>query len=264
MYPTGDRRLPDHARARRLAALDRRRHLRDAAGHGVYVAALFDAVESTYDRFTRTFSFGMDGRWKRAALDLARAGTAPDATCVDLATGTGDLAAGAAAMAPRGRVIALDFSRGMLGAARHRLGPATRVRLAGGDMMRLPLAAGTADIVTAGYGFRNVTDPSTAAAEVHRVLRPGGLLVTLDFYRPPSRVWRGLFVNYLRVAGALVGWVWHGVPATYGYIAPSLDGWLTAAEFTALLERQGFRVERVRTHLGGGIAIHAARKPRAP
>jgi demethylmenaquinone methyltransferase / 2-methoxy-6-polyprenyl-1,4-benzoquinol methylase len=264
MHRTGDQRLPDSGPARCLAGLDRRRHLRDAAGHGVYVAALFDAVGPSYDRFTRVFSFGMDARWKREVLEFARGGMRRDATCVDLATGTGDLAAGVADAAPQGRVVGLDFSEGMLAAARRRLGPATSVRLAGGDMMRLPLAAGSTDLVTAGYGFRNVTDPSAAAAEVHRVLRPGGVLVTLDFYKPPSRVWRGLFVNYLRVAGALVGWVWHGVPATYGYIAPSLDGWLTAAEFTALLERQGLRVEGVRTHLGGGIAIHAARKPPAP
>jgi demethylmenaquinone methyltransferase/2-methoxy-6-polyprenyl-1,4-benzoquinol methylase len=183
---------------------------------------------------------------------------------VDLATGTGDLAVGAAAIAPRGRVIGLDFSRGMLGAARRRIGLASPIRLAAGDMMRLPLAAESVDLMTAAYGFRNVADPAAAVAEVHRVLRPGGVLVTLDFYKPPSRIWRGLFLRYLGAAGALVGWAWHGVAATYGYIAPSLDGWHTAAGFAQLLEGQGLRVTRQRTHLGGGIGVHVATKLRAP
>jgi demethylmenaquinone methyltransferase/2-methoxy-6-polyprenyl-1,4-benzoquinol methylase len=128
-------------------------------------------------------------------------------------------------------------------------------------MMQLPVAAGAADVVTAAYGFRNVSDAAAAAAEVHRVLRPGGLLVTLDFYRPTLPVWRELFVGYLGLAGALVGWAWHRVPATYGYIAPSLDGWISARQFTALLAALGFEVESVSTYLGGGVAVHAARKP---
>jgi demethylmenaquinone methyltransferase/2-methoxy-6-polyprenyl-1,4-benzoquinol methylase len=225
---------------------------------------VFDAVQPTYDRFTRVFSLGMDARWKRELLELARDATAPDAACVDLATGTGDLAVGAAHLAPGGRVLGLDFSREMLRAARHRVGTTAPIRFAAGDMMRLPLAADTTDLVTAAYGFRNVTDPAAATAEVRRVLRPGGVLATLDFYKPPSRCWRGWFLRYLGVAGAVVGWAWHRVPATYGYIAPSLDGWLTAAEFAALLEGQDLRVEQVRTHLGGGIAVHVARKPRNP
>jgi demethylmenaquinone methyltransferase/2-methoxy-6-polyprenyl-1,4-benzoquinol methylase len=264
MYPKDGRRTPPSPAARRLALLERDRHLRDPATHGAYVATVFDAVEPTYDRFTRVFSFGMDARWKRELLDLARDMTPRDAVCVDLATGTGDLAVGAAAIAPRGRVIGLDFSRGMLGAARRRIGLASPIRLAAGDMMRLPLAAESVDLMTAAYGFRNVADPAAAVAEVHRVLRPGGVLVTLDFYKPPSRIWRGLFLRYLGAAGALVGWAWHGVAATYGYIAPSLDGWHTAAGFAQLLEGQGLRVSRQRTHLGGGIGVHVATKPRAP
>jgi len=264
MYPKDGRRSPGPSpAARRLATLDRDRHLRDPAKHGAYVATVFEAVEPTYDRFTRVFSFGMDARWKRELLDLARDATPPDPVCLDLATGTGDLATGAAALAPRGRVLGLDFSRGMLGAARRRGGAATTFRLAAGDMMRLPLAAESADLVTAAYGFRNVADPAAAVAEVCRVLRPGGVLATLDFYRPPSRVWRGVFLRYLGVAGALVGWAWHGVAATYGYIAPSLEGWHTATDFARLLEGQGLRVTRQRTHLGGGIGLHVAAKPRA-
>lgn len=264
MHPARDGRLPDHAAAQRLARLDRDGHLRDPARHGAYVAAVFDAVESTYDRFTRVFSLGMDGRWKRDVVARARDGAGPGATWVDLATGTGDLSRAAAAALPGGRVIGLDFSRGMLAAARRRPGTPPSMGLLAGDMMHVPLAAGAADAVTAAYGFRNVSDPAAAASEVFRILRPGGVLVTLDFYRPSLPVWRQLFVGYLGLAGALVGWAWHGVPATYGYIAPSLDRWLTATEFSTLLAKQGFTVDRVSTHLGGGIAIHLARKPSVP
>jgi demethylmenaquinone methyltransferase/2-methoxy-6-polyprenyl-1,4-benzoquinol methylase len=118
--------------------------------------------------------------------------------------------------------------------------------------------------ITAGYAFRNAPDHRAALAEAYRVLVPDGLLVTLDFYLPASLVWRRLFVGYLRVAGRLVGRVVHGVPDSYGYIAASLERWMTADEFSVSLERSGFRVSERCLRLGGGIAIHLARRSPEP
>ncbi len=90
------------------------------------------------------------------------------------------------------------------------------------------------------------------------MLRPGGALVTLDFFRPPVAWWRGLFLGYLRVAGDAVGWWWHRSPVVYGYIAPSIATFSTAKDYTEALRSAGFGTPRVRRFLGGGVAIHAA------
>jgi demethylmenaquinone methyltransferase/2-methoxy-6-polyprenyl-1,4-benzoquinol methylase len=116
------------------------------------------------------------------------------------------------------------------------------------------------DTVTAGYALRNVPDVRAGLAEIARVLKPGGRLYTLDFYRPAMAWWRMLFLGYLAAAGNTIGWLWHGEPVVYGYIARSVDHFVTAETFTTLLGEAGFTVERVRQKLLGGIALHTARR----
>ena len=95
--------------------------------------------------------------------------------------------------------------------------------------------------------------------EVRRVLKPDGLLVTLDFYLPERAWWRDTFLTYLRIAGGMAGWLAHRAPETYGYIAASLRRWCSASAFSASLQRHGFRELDCHHYLGGGIAVHAAR-----
>ena len=126
------------------------------------------------------------------------------------------------------------------------------VRVGAADMTRVPLPDGAADVVTIGYGVRNAPTPDAALTEAARLLRPGGLLLVLDFYRPRHRLWRALFLAYLRVAGNVVGWLWHRIPVAYGYIGPSVAGNLTAEEFGHALEARGFDLEHVRPVIGHG------------
>jgi demethylmenaquinone methyltransferase / 2-methoxy-6-polyprenyl-1,4-benzoquinol methylase len=249
---------------RPLRGLDPERHLDDPAIRQRYVTAVFDLIAPRYDAFTRWFSFGMDGAWKREVTHLATAaaGTRDDRPVViaDLACGTGDLAF---ALAADGRiVIALDASREMLGRAATRAGGAGdgTPYLAAGDMIALPVADASVDVVTIGYGLRNVSRLDAALDEIARVLRPGGHVVTLDFCRPASAIWRRLFLGYLTVAGNLYGWAWHGEPAAYGYIPRSIVRFVTPDELTAALTDRGFDVYHVGRRLFGGICVHAGRK----
>lgn len=217
---------------------------------------MFDTVAPSYDRFTRVFSLGMDARWKRALVERVASEVGDGATVLDLATGTGDLAGVCRLVLPRATVVGLDVSRGML--QRHaRRGSA---RLSVGDMMRLPVRSACADVVLAAYAFRNLPDWRAALDEVRRVLRPGGLLATLDFYRPTGALWRRVFVSYLRVAGGVAGWWWHGLPAAYSYLGPSVDGWISLDEYARGVADAGFTVEMAIPHLAGAIGLHVARR----
>lgn len=248
-----------------LRGLDVDRHLADPSLKQRFVTPMFDIIAPRYDQFTRLFSFGMDRRWKDELLDDAVAAAGPDAVVVDLACGTGDLAFAIAERVPGARVSGVDASPRMIDGAKSRRreragGPAGRVAFRMGDMTRLDLGDGSVDVVMAGYGYRNVPDFRLGLAEAARVLRPGGRLLTLDFYRPVSRVWRVLFLGYLRVAGDIVGWLWHREPVVYGYIARSIDAFVSLADFSTALDSAGFDVERTRVKLLGGVAIHVARK----
>jgi len=249
----------------RLGALDLEAHLRDPSRKQAFVTPMFDIIAPRYDAFTRLFSFGMDAAWKREALASIVQGAHSATHALDLACGTGDLAVAIARALPNVRVTALDASPKMIDEANARLADgaqdhalASRVTTLVGDMAAIALPTASVDLVTVGYGVRNVPDPAQSVREMARVMRPGALLVTLDFYRPSFTPWRTLLLWYLSVAGNAVGWWWHRDPIVYGYIARSIDTFMSWQQFSALLEREGFRVERVARHLSGGIAVHEA------
>ncbi len=236
-----------------------------------FVTPMFDLIAPRYDEFTRLFSFGMDAGWKRTAIraatrDLMTMRDSPVQTeinVLDLAAGTGDVAVGIAREVARARVIAIDASESMIAAARVRLSArdadvADRVTPRTGDMMQLEIDDASMDVVTASYGVRNVPTAAGALREMRRVLRTGGRLVLLDFYRPEPRVWRALLLWYLRQAGNTVGWLWHREPVVYGYIASSIDHFVSWQRMSAMLVDAGFRVECVERYLGGGVARHEA------
>jgi demethylmenaquinone methyltransferase/2-methoxy-6-polyprenyl-1,4-benzoquinol methylase len=135
---------------------------------------------------------------------------------------------------------------------------AQRCHVVTGDMGSLPIATGRFDVVTTGYGLRNVTDLPAAIAEIARVLAPGGRLVSLDFNRPSNAVVRQAYWLYLTIVGSGLGLVLHGDPDTYRYIPESLRNYPGAEEVARLLRQHGFSDVRVVPVLGGFMAIHVA------
>ncbi|HEX5632583.1 MAG TPA: class I SAM-dependent methyltransferase, partial [Gemmatimonadales bacterium] len=203
-----------------LRELDLEAHLRDPARRQRFVTPMFDIIAPRYDDFTRLFSFGMDAGWKREAIDATGAPLEGGTRVLDLACGTGDLAFALAARHPAATVTGLDASPRMISEAearRRRDSSGARVRVLLGDLCALPLPDASVELVTAGYALRNVPDWRAGVAEIARVLRPGGRLVTLDFYRPRAALWRLPFLGYLAAAGHLVGRWWHGEGVVYGY-----------------------------------------------
>jgi demethylmenaquinone methyltransferase/2-methoxy-6-polyprenyl-1,4-benzoquinol methylase len=247
---------------RELAALDMDLHLGNQDLKRKYVATMFDVLAPGYDAFSRLFSFGMDSRWKAELIaeGVRRASRHP--RILDLACGTGDLGIELAGKTESKFALGLDLSSVMLSEAAARIRASGRqpLRLVAGDMGKLCVADRSVDVVSIGYGLRNTPDAAQSLREVARVLRPGGILLNLDFYKPASRVWREIFLGYLWHAGRLSGWLWHREPIVYGYVAHSIRRYLTMTEFEQLLRKSGFAIEWRASHLGGGIGLHAARR----
>lgn len=231
-----------------------------------YVRRLFSTIADRYDLITVLLSFGLDRRWKQRAVDLAapREGM----RLLDLACGTGDLAF--AASSRGASVVALDVTHRMLQLARLKAGgtphsglPHSAPRtpsLVTADMSALPFPDAQFDVVTTGYGLRNVPDLTLAVTEIRRVLRPGGTLVSLDFNRPDSALVRGVYLAYLSVVGGVLGWLLHRDPDTYRYIPASIRRYPGAARVAGLLEAEGFARAEWTAVLGGLMAIHVAQK----
>jgi demethylmenaquinone methyltransferase/2-methoxy-6-polyprenyl-1,4-benzoquinol methylase len=236
--------------------------VRDAARKQSFVTPMFEHVAPRYDAFTRLFSFGLDAGWKRRLIGWLDAQGPRPARILDIACGTGDLSFAAAQRYPGVEVRGLDAAGRMIEAARERLRrtPMSGVSFEVGDLTASGLRTASVDAVLAGYAFRNIPRLEDGLDEVRRVLRPGGWLYSLDFYRPSSPAWRRVFLAYLRTAGGAVGWWWHRAPVMYAYIAASIDAWVDDASFAATLTARGFVVERSWRTLGGGVALHAARR----
>ena len=221
-----------------------------------YVRGLFATIADRYDLITRLLSYGMDQRWKRRVIRLSSA--VPGSRALDLACGTGDLAF---ALGERGaHVTGLDVTHRMLQLARQKK-PAdgASVGFVTGDMMALPFPDQSFDLVTTGYGIRNVPRIEPAIAEIRRVLRPGGVVLSLDFNRPDSALLRRFYLAYLTLVGSTLGWVLHRDPDTYRYIPESIRRYPGARGVARLMEQHGFVACRVELLLGGLMAINSAR-----
>ncbi len=219
---------------------------------------LFGTIAGRYDLITRVLSFGRDQRWKVRLLELAN--VSKGQRSLDLACGTGDLAFAAAARGAR--VTALDLTPEMIVRARARdEARHSDVRWVVGDMTQLPVASATIDVVTTGYGLRNVPDLPAALFEIYRVLKPGGRLCSLDFDRPESAWVRAIYLTYLNASGSVLGWILHRDPETYQYIPASIRRYPGARGVCALMIAAGFTDVRHLAVFGGFMAIHTARRP---
>ena len=172
----------------------------EAQGEGGALAArLFAPIAPTYERYARLLSFGQDGRWRRFLVD--RVAPAPADTVLDVACGTGSIAAELVRRADCS-VVGLDRSEEMLAEARRSLaaaGLAGRVRLEQGDAQQLPFADASFDHLTGGYLLRYVDDPTATIAGLARVVRPGGRMALLDFGVPPGPAAHALWRLYVGV-----------------------------------------------------------------
>jgi ubiquinone/menaquinone biosynthesis methyltransferase len=226
-----------------------------------YVRGLFATIADRYDLITAVLSYGQDARWKKKLVSIAN--VRPGERALDLAAGTGDIAF---AVAARGaKTIGLDITHRMLQLARLRssrakAGQTGFVPLINGDMAALPFAGASFDLVTTGYGLRNVPDLNAAIDEIARVLKPGGRLLSLDFNRPENSMVRGAYLAYLTIVGSTLGWLLHRDPDTYRYIPASIRRYPGARGVADLLAARGFDHVAVIPLLFGLMSIHVAER----
>ena len=229
----------------------------------LYVAEMFDRIAAPYDRLNGLISLGRDRRWRQIAI--AMAGVRPGANVLDLGCGTGDFVLAALeVMGGRGRVVGIDLAANMIAIARQKVDPVrgdVQVELRTGQADATGLPDEWADVVTMGWVVRNLGDRPKAYAEILRVLKPGGRVVSLEVSRPASALMRAGFHAYLSVVMPLMIGLSGGDRSAYRYLAESTERFLSARELAAELGQAGFLVPIWRALMGGAMTIHVATKP---
>ncbi len=223
---------------------------------------LFARIARRYDLINDLQSFGLHRRWKRRVVDLAA--VTPAARALDLCCGTGDLAF---ALAQRGAdVTGLDFSPQMLAVAATRQAKARPwlplpPKFIPGDAQALPFAENTFDILTVGYGLRNLASWECGLDEMRRVARPGARLIVLDFGKPPNVLWRRIYFAHLKMSVPLIGLLFCGDASAYAYILESLKHYPAQLAVAEKMRRLGLAGVRVINLLGGAMAINYGEVP---
>jgi demethylmenaquinone methyltransferase/2-methoxy-6-polyprenyl-1,4-benzoquinol methylase len=221
---------------------------------GEKVDDLFARVAPRYDLINDLQSLGLHRAWKRRVLRMAA--VKPGDRALDLCCGTGDIAF---ALARAGaHVNAVDFSEAMLNVARRRLPPGAShaPQFQQGDAQRLGFPDNTFDVVTVGYGLRNLGSWETGLREMHRVARSGGRLLVLEFGKPDNAAWRSFYFGYLRWVVPVFGKLFCGDSATHSYILESLKHYPGQRGVAEAMTRLGCRDVRIVNLVGGAMSIN--------
>ena len=222
------------------------------------VRGVFDSVVTRYDLMNDLMSLGIHRLWKRFAVQLT--GVRAGQRVLDLASGTGDLAARLAGLVgPEGTVVMSDINAAMLSRGRDRMlddGRAGNVRYAQLDAEALPFPDGSFDCVTIGFGLRNVTHKERALAEMHRVLRPGGRALVLEFSHPTTAPLKAAYDLYSFQVLPRLGRLVASDEASYRYLAESIRMHPDQQTLKAMMEAAGFERCDVHNLTGGVVAVH--------
>jgi demethylmenaquinone methyltransferase/2-methoxy-6-polyprenyl-1,4-benzoquinol methylase len=226
------------------------------------VRAVFDSVATRYDLMNDLMSGGVHRLWKRRTIELA--GVRRGQRVLDLAAGTGDLAAKfAKIVGPDGAVVMSDINEAMLTVGRERLvddGIVGNLSYALANAEKLPFADNSFDCVTIGFGLRNVTHKQFALNEMYRVLRPAGRALVLEFSHPTSRPLARAYDMYSFALLPLMGRIVAGDPESYRYLAESIRMHPDQETLLSMMEQAGFERCRYFNLTGGIVAIHRGYK----
>ena len=222
-----------------------------------WVRQMFGRVAHRYDLANHLLSFNIDRYWRSFTVRKVRPVLRrPDARVLDLCCGTGDLML--ALEADRGApVLGSDFCHPMLTAANEKTFSRRKAsKVFESDALQLPLADRSLDLITIAFGFRNLANYQSGLLELHRVLRPGGMLAILEFSTPPNPLFRAAYGFYSKRVLPLIGGMISGAPDAYTYLPESVRKFPDAGDLAKRMETAGFARVSYNLLTFGIVALH--------
>lgn len=203
---------------------------------------MFDRIAPTYDILNHILSLGQDFLWRRKLVDCVD--KKRKLRALDLATGTGDLLI---SLLRRNsnitEAVGLDISENMLALCRKKIARfkfANRVNLVRADAITSPFAAESFDLVTMCFGIRNTPEPLETLIEIHRLLKPGGTALILEFSMPTNTILKNCYRLYLYSLLPLLGYLLSGDIHAYRYLGTSIENFIGAEDLKRLMFKAGF------------------------
>lgn len=228
-----------------------------------YVKETFNSIAKRYDFMNTLMSFGLDKGWRKRAVQTVEA--KPGMHIIDVCCGTGQLSLElSTTVGENGHVTGLDFSQNMLGQAKENISGSVYqsiIELIQGDAMNLPFEDDSFDGATVGWGLRNLPDLDKGIQEMVRVVKPGGMIVSLDMAKPTLPVFKQGYWLYFEKLVPLLGKVWAGKAKAYQYLHDSAREFPAQQELADRFKQAGLIDTRYENLAGGVVAIVSGRKP---
>lgn len=219
------------------------------------VQGMFARIAGRYDVANRVLSGGVDTRWRKLVIRRA-GGDLRSQVAVDVACGTGDLAA--ALDRAGAEVLGVDFTFEMLAHAPNKVRPGMWVQ---GDALAMPVQSGLADVVTMGFGLRNVIDRRQCFRELLRITKPGGKVFILEFGMPDRDLFGRVYRSYLTHVLPRIGGVLSGDRAAYRYLDSTVQAWPEADQLAEEMREDGFESVEFQRLFRGIAYLHVATAP---
>lgn len=232
-----------------------------------FVHDIFSKIASKYDSLNNIMTFSLHRLWKLKTIKLGSINinklTNKEARVLDLCTGTGDLAFIWAKHSKVKEIMAIDSCRPMLDIAVKKLTSSSlkkKLKFLEGDALELPFSENYFDAVSVGFGLRNLSDLKLGINEIFRVLKPGGIIVSLDLGHPEPEFLDKIFQNIILKYVPILGKIFAGNKAAYTYLKDSIKDWPDQKKLTKILCSAGFKRSYYKNIVFGALAILVAEK----
>jgi demethylmenaquinone methyltransferase/2-methoxy-6-polyprenyl-1,4-benzoquinol methylase len=224
------------------------------------VANMFNAIAHRYDFLNQLLSLGIHKGWRKKSIQLLQ--SKQPKTILDIATGTADFAIEAMRLNPE-KVTGVDISSGMLELGRkkiEKLGLQTKIELKLADSENLPFEDNTFDAITVGFGVRNFENLEKGIRDMHRVLKPGGKMIILEFSKPRTFGVKQLYTIYFKYITPFIGKIFSKDNSAYRYLPESVKAFPDGEDFLAILRKAGQKETKAISLTFGIASIYSSIK----
>lgn len=222
---------------------------------------VFEKISDNYDKMNSVISFQQHIKWRKDTMK--KMNVQPGSKALDVCCGTADWTIALAdAVGPDGKVVGLDFSQNMLkvGVEKVKELGLKQVELVHGNAMELPFPDNSFDYVTIGFGLRNVPDYLQVLKEMHRVVKPGGMVVCLETSQPTLIVYKQLYYFYFRFIMPMFGKLLAKSYNEYAWLHESARDFPGMRELARMFEQAGLTEVKYKPYSGGAAAVHIGKK----
>lgn len=219
------------------------------------VHEVFEKISTNYDQMNSVISFQQHNKWRKDTMEKMQ--VPRGASAIDVCCGTADWTiALAEATGEQGRVVGLDFSRNMLNVGVEKTKAMPQVELIQGNAMALPFPDNSFDFATIGFGLRNVPDYEQVLSEMHRVLKPGGMIACLETSQPNNLLFKPFFRFYFRFIMPVFGKLFAKSYQEYSWLQESAKSFPDMKALARLFSKVGFGKVKYKPYTGGAAALH--------